>query len=116
MTVYVVQESVRKDRRTGKFVPIDISQAAAYGNIEVMLPNNPIGIAMQPVVNRLRHALRNFSDDDYLLAMGDPVAIGIAFALASQANRGKVKTLRWDRRVNGGSYIEVHADLKGTKV
>jgi hypothetical protein len=44
----------------------------------------------------MRRLLSKFTDEDYLLLSGDPVAIAIAGALAADHNQGRMKTLKWD--------------------
>lgn len=87
----------------------DLSAAAAYGDLEVLIKSNNIGIALQPLVASLKHALRNYSDDDYILTVGDPVAIGLASVIAAQANRGRVTFLRWDRQTK--RYIKIKVEI-----
>lgn len=87
----------------------DLSAAAAYGDLEVLIKSNNIGIALQPLVASLKHALRNYSDDDYILTVGDPVAIGLASTIAAQANRGRVTFLRWDRQTR--AYIKIKVEI-----
>ena len=52
-------------------------------------------------------------DEDYLLLMGDPSAIGIACAIAATQNRGKFKCLKWDRREYKYYPIEVNLFERG---
>mgnify|MGYP001174398327 FL=1 len=87
--VFVVQEVSGRN----------ILSAEKYGELELLLPNNSqIVLSSGPTVRRLNQKLKNFSDDDYLLLMGDPSAIGIACAIASSNNRGRFKCLKWDKR------------------
>jgi hypothetical protein len=114
-TVYVVQEAVRRDPRTGGWQAVyDITPATVYGELEVLLPRHQIPVMTQPMIAELRHKLRNFKDDDYLLAMGDPVAIAAAAAVASDLNNGRFKMLRWDRQTR--QYVEFAVDMKGRAV
>jgi hypothetical protein len=53
--------------------------------------------------------LKDFSDDDYLLAAGDPSAIAVAGAVAAEANRGRFKLLKWDKSNKG--YIRVDINI-----
>jgi hypothetical protein len=46
----------------------------------------------------LKRLLKDFNDEDYLLMMGDPAAMGLACCIASDINRGKFKILKWDRQ------------------
>ena len=101
MTVYVVQE-------VPKF---NVLPARKYGELELMLPPGQITLSAGPTVNRLKHKLRNFTDMDYLLLIGDPLAIGLAVAIASNANRGKARLLKWDRQEK--QYYPLNVNLYG---
>ena len=89
MAVYVVQEAVGKN----------ILSAEKYGELVLLLDSDrQVVLSAAPTIKTLKLKLKNFSDDDYLLLMGDPVAIGIACAIACENNRGKMKCLKWDKR------------------
>lgn len=104
--VYIVMEPMRRDRDTGRMVPcMDLTSAGAYGNIEVLLERRDITLSPGPMLECLRRKLRTFSDNDYLLGVGDPGAMMAASMIASQMNRGKVNILKWDRK--SSSYIEL---------
>lgn len=88
MAVYVVQEAPGKN----------ILSAEAYGPLIALLPSMmQIVISASEAVDILNKKLRVFSDQDYILAIGDPVAIGLASAIAARYNGGRVKFLKWDR-------------------
>ena len=53
--------------------------------------------------------LKDYNDDDFILAMGDPVAIGISCIIASEVNNGKVNILKWDRE--NSCYYNVNIDM-----
>lgn len=86
-----------------------LTEAAVYGDIEILHTGNSVGIALAPTIAQFKTALRNFDDEDYILPVGDPVLIGIASVCAAQANRGQLKFLRWDRQTR--NYIKVEAKL-----
>ena len=88
--VYIVQEPEGKN----------ITSAAKYGEKIIVLlhPGMQIGFSAGQATNVLDRKLSDFCDDDYLLLLGDPVAIGIAVAVASKWNNGRVKMLKWDRQ------------------
>lgn len=88
----------------------DLTPAAVYGQLEVLINRNNIGIAAQPLVAELRHLLRDYTDEDYILAVGDPVAIGLAISVASEMNRGRVNILKWDRQTR--KYISLNANTR----
>lgn len=99
MTVFVVQEVPGRD----------ILSALSYGALEILLPPGmQVTLSSQPVVRRLRQALKNFSDEDYLLLMGDPVAIGIACSVAASMNHGHYRILKWNRL--NRTYIPLFVD------
>ena len=100
-TVYVVQDFGTKN----------ISGALRFGQIKVLLPpNRQIVLSSAPTVARLREGLNGFSDEDYLLLMGEPAAIGIACSIASHINAGKFKMLKWDRQE--ALYLPININLK----
>jgi hypothetical protein len=90
MTVFVVQNPDKKK---------NIISATEYGKLDFIL-SEAENIMYTPVVttSRIRHTLRNFNEDDYLLLIGDPVAIGVAVHFALLTNGNKAKILKWDNR------------------
>ena len=103
-TVYVVQEV------TGR----NILSAEKYGKLELLLPEgSQVVLSSAPTVRRLKSKLKDFSDADYLLLMGDPSAIGVACAIASANNRGRFKCLKWDKREFKYYPVDVNLYEKG---
>ncbi len=82
-----------------------------YGQMSLLLPEGNITLSTQPTVRRLRKMLKDFNDQDYLLLSGDPVAIGLACAVAADMNQGKVKMLKWENRES--NYYVLEANMKG---
>jgi hypothetical protein len=111
--VYVVQIPKRRDKETDRFVPVvDISPAEKFGELtQPMFPSNGVAYLTQNDVHETRKRLKDFTDDDYILAVGDAAAIGLSMALAAEMNRGKVNVLRWDKR--RFEYVNLKFDLKG---
>lgn len=100
MTVYIVQEVPGRN----------VLSALSYGQLECLLPPGmQVTLSSQPVVRRLKHSLRNFNDGDYILLMGDPVAIGIACSVAGMVNQGRYRLLKWDREQR--LYYPLQVDL-----
>ena len=100
MTVYITQEVQGRD----------FSDALSFGDIEVLVPAmEQATLSVQPVIRRMLRKLVKFTDDDYLLLSGDPVAIATAAALAAHYNRGRFKVLKWDRLTV--RYLPLHVDI-----
>ena len=103
MTVYVLQEMGRNIRSAEKF-----------GDLKVVLPDNKqIVLSSGPLTFKLKHALKDFNDNDYLLLMGDPAIIAVAGAVVSDVNGGKFKVLKWDR--DEKRYYDIEIDLRCRK-
>lgn len=102
--VYVVQEMPSHD----------ISGAMRFGEIDILLPSNTqIAFSTAPTIRRLRRKLIDYSDKDYLLLTGDPVAIGLVCSIASFNNGGRFVVLKWDRRERLYIPIRLDATQKG---
>ena len=98
--VYIVQENPN----------VNVIGAGRFGDLIPLLPpGRQITLSSSPVVKLLKNKLKDFNDKDFLLAMGDPVAIGIASMVASDINNGKVNMLKWDRE--NQCYYNVPIDL-----
>lgn len=88
----------------------NISSALQYGDIETILPPNAqVAFSVAPTVRRIQRKLELFTDDDYLLFIGDPTAIAIVSAIAAAKNSGRYKCLKWDKFER--KYIPIQVDL-----
>jgi hypothetical protein len=102
--VYIVQENPN----------VNVIGAGRFGELIPMLPpGRQITLSPAPVIRLLSNKLREFSDDDFLLAMGDPVAIGIASMVAADVNNGKVNMLKWDRENQCYYNVPIDIFMKG---
>ena len=102
MAVFVTQENPR----------VDILSAAKWGDlVPLASPFDQLHINPERVVSQLRRKLKGFGADDWLLAMGDPAIIGVAFAIAADANRGRVGLLKWDKFEK--TYYPVKISVRG---
>ena len=103
MTVYVIQKPDAKK---------NILSAAKYGEFEVVLDNNPdLIFSPGPTVAKVRKKLKNFSDDDYLLLIGDPALIGVCVHYALHFNRGRANLLKWDNREFIYYNVEINTNV-----
>ncbi|MBC8183265.1 hypothetical protein H8E88_19340 [candidate division KSB1 bacterium] len=109
--VYIVQEIMRKNRYQELEPVHDLTPASVYGELKILLSNRRMPLNIQPIIRELRSKLRNFSDEDYLLLVGDPVLIGLATAIAADINIGMINLLKWDRQTK--QYIKINTNIRG---
>ena len=103
-TVFLVQENPY----------ISVLGAQEYGEIVVLFESgSQIMFSPQPAINKLKRKLKDFNDDDHLLMMGDPAAMGIACCIASDMNRGRFKILKWDKMQKRYYSVSVNINEKG---
>jgi len=99
--VFVVQEDPRKN----------VLSAEQFGVLmPVLSPSDQITLAAKPWVIKIKTAMHGFNENDYVLAIGDPCAIGIACAFAAEQSGGVFKMLKWDRQER--RYYPVKVDLR----
>ena len=104
--VYIPQEPRKRDAKSGQWVTaIDLSPAKKFGDLKVLLQHRSLPIDIEPMSQNLKESLKDFSDDDYMLAIGNPTAMVLSAIIASQNNDGKLKMLYWDSKIK--DYISV---------
>jgi|TARA_R100000664_G_scaffold4715_1_gene9392 folate-dependent tRNA-U54 methylase TrmFO/GidA len=90
----------------------NVRSAEKFGELTVMLPDNKqMILASGPLTFKLKQELKDFSDEDYLLLIGDPAIIAVCGAIAAKNNGGRFKVLKWDR--NDKRYYDLEIDLRG---
>jgi hypothetical protein len=95
--VFVVQCQMRWDGE--KLVPkFDLGPAQEFGELVFLLSPSAAPFNSPPIVEELSGKLAGYTDDDYLLLVGNPCLIGMVVALAADANDGRVKMLQWSGR------------------
>ena len=100
ITVFITQELRGRD----------ITDATAFGELEILLPaGEQASYSTQPTIRRMIRKLSKFSDDDYLLLAGDPAAIALAASIAARFNAGRYKMLKWARQQE--KYFPLEAAL-----
>ncbi len=108
--VYVVCEPVHIVNGVPRTM-LDLTPAAKFGEMEILVPYAQSMIASVPMMRSMKEKLRNFTVDDYLLPVGDPVLMCAAAMLAGESTGGKVKFLKWDKKIK--DYIVVNIDTSG---
>lgn len=97
--VYITQET-----------HLDVSPAAHYGTLAFLASRRFNIMDPRTLVEDLRQKLVNYSDEDYLLCVGNPSVIGVACSVAAEVNNGRYNLLVWDRidRI----YYAIRVDLE----
>lgn len=89
--VYVVQDN-------GRF---NLIAAQKYGELVPLLPAMlQLQLSAEEAITTISEKLLNYTDEDCLLAIGDPAAIGIAMCIATFYNGGIISLLKFDRQQN----------------
>ena len=103
--VYVVQQPAPN---------INILSASDYGYLVICLPNrDQANYSTAPYTLKMKKNLQDFRKEDYLLAVGDPVIIGISTAVVSEVTSGQFNILKWDKREYRYYPLEVDMYQKG---
>jgi len=99
--VYVVNRPVIRVNSAFKD-KYDLSPAERFGRLVDVLPvgNTPRNPAL--MMRMVRDGLADFTPDDHLLAVGDPLAIAMGVLAASSRTGGPVSLLKFDRHT--GEY------------
>ena len=111
--VYCIVEPIRMEY--GEPVPLfDLTPAAKYGEIKFLLKNNSSILNTVPLVRALKEKLSEYTKDDYILPVGDPVIIGLVSAMISEKTGGVFKVLKWDKKER--VYLPVQIDISGRSI
>lgn len=95
--------------------PHDLASATQYGELVTILKQSKDQtFAPQPVFRFLKQGLKDFSNQDYLLLVGDPIAMALAVNAAGQANNGRVKLLKWSKKHECYTPIEIDLHDRAT--
>lgn len=99
MTVYVVQE-------VPKF---NITRASSYGELSIVLPPGNMSFSTDATYTKAAAKLKDFKSSDYLLLIGDPIAMGICFSIALALAKGNINLLKWDRQTM--TYLNINVNI-----
>jgi hypothetical protein len=85
--VFIVQETDR-----------DLSAAKQFGEFNVILSYKDLEKGTQHILEKIeRHLNNKITSDDYILCVGDPIAIGLTMMVTFE-NTNSINVLRWDKR------------------
>jgi hypothetical protein len=113
--VFLVQNPSRRDPDSGEWVPkYDLSAAERFGDIIEMIPPGPDSRETDDLVARLGRFMTGpdgYRPDDYILALGDPIAIAIAVLLGVKNGGGSAVALKHERRHRCYLPVKIEIDL-----
>lgn len=100
--VFVVQRPTYRDRKTGEWITkYDLTPAKEFGELVDVLPVGQTFWDAETIAAQAERILNATTwefdpDEDYILAIGDPVAIAVVAMIAGRL--GKLNILKWDRK------------------
>lgn len=95
--VFVVNEPTIRTPGGSIERKMDFSSAMRWGDLVYLSDARNLPGDLSPIVNDMSDALRDYSDEDWLIPVGHPLLIGIATAVAAAFNNGRVNLLHWKR-------------------
>ena len=110
--VFVIQQPSVFDKQRKTFKPkYDLSPAREFGRLVFVLgPGNIFVNRLPQTILHMQNIFSDFTDQDFLLAIGDPVAIAAASYITGARTGGKINMLKWDH--NSGSYFCFSINVK----
>lgn len=105
---FIPQQPSKYDRDTKLWIPIvDLEAVKQYGEPVVMIPPNAGRGNTAPLIDVMKAKMKNYTVDDYIVALGDPSLIAAAACIAARATGGIIKMLKWDRVMKNYISVEV---------
>jgi len=107
--VFILQEVMRRDKVTGRTTPAhDFAPAAVYGEIVFVIDaQSRPSIIGRTLANQLKDVLKDFTEGDYLLPVGDPSMILVAGAILGKMHK-TFNVLQWERRQRAYIAMEIN--------
>ncbi len=108
MTVYVLQDQLHYDEISREMKPkFNLRPAEDYGQIKFLLSPSASPFRCEGIVEELHVKLKDFTEDDYLLLIGNPILIGVVTAIAAKYCE-VITFLQWSGKDN--RYLPVTVD------
>lgn len=110
--VFCVQKQHRQDPQTGDLVPkFDLTPAQEYGELRYLFSPTAGPFNATNMLPELHEKLRDYTPEDFLLLIGNPVLIGMAVAVAAGYSPTRVQLLQWSSSARGYLPIVVNGLL-----
>ena len=108
--VYAPHIPSRYDQQVRRWIPVmNIDPAKQFGEIHTLLPPDSGRIPPKDVATLIAKGLEDITPQDWLLAIGDPFAIGVMMIHAAYRLHGDLRVLRWDKRA--AQYTQIVVSL-----
>lgn len=105
--VYLPQLPSRFDASLQMWIPsINIQPAEEFGETFTVMPPDASRLSTKQLTKAVRERMQDFSEDDYLVCIGDPFLIALCSIVAAEMT-DKVKFLRWDRMAHAYTQLEI---------
>ncbi len=106
--VFAPQQPSRFDTATRLWIPtMNMAPAEKYGELVVLLPPNANRLHTAPLVAAMSERMKDFNDQDWLVAIGDPSLIAAAACIAARKTGGLLRLLKWDRMTSDYLTTEI---------
>jgi hypothetical protein len=106
--VFITQLVQRFDPGTKLMVPaFDFSAAAQFGELTPILTPDDDPKYIARITDKINSALESFTENDYLLAVGDPSVIAVCAGIILR-KQPTMKLLKWDRQLKIYIQLEIN--------
>jgi len=107
--VYIVQDVMRK-HPDGTIRSLDYSKAKRFGEVIFLFEGQKqVVMSPQPTIRKLKSMLKNITDTDYILLVGDSALIGLTTSVVSYILNGRYNMLKYDRLER--DYFPIRVDI-----
>jgi hypothetical protein len=86
---------------------MNMQPALRFGELVVLLPPNANRLHSVPLIEAMKEGMKNFSESDYLVCVGDPSLIAAAACIAMRKANGLLRLLKWDRLTSDYISVEI---------
>ena len=106
--VFIPQRVKRFDHDSGQTKnAFDFSAAAQFGELKTILDDADDPLFLALLTQKIRESLAAFSENDYLVAVGDPSVIAVCSGLILRRQK-RLNMLKWDRKLKVYIHLEVN--------